>query len=143
MANTITFTSAPFIKQTSLTNAGGTAHVSVLAQDVASDRRITAMALWTDDTVAKDLALHLKEESSGNIYEIATYAMVVSGGNTNSAVPLDLLAHTQAAPYFKLRDASGSIYFNLPKGWSIWLAFNTAVASGKTATLTIMGETYA
>ena len=141
MANSITFTSAPFLRVTQLTSAGGTAGVTILPADATYDRRIYGITLFTDDAVAKDFAIHVSDGTT--TWEWTTISMVASSGNTNSAVPIDVFSHTQTAPYLKNRDASGSLYLNLPKTWSMAVAFNTVIVSAKVVNFTVIGETYA
>lgn len=142
MANQITFTSAPFNQITQFTSAGGTAVSTVLTADATNDRRIYGITVWTDEgTSAKDLQIHITDGTT--VWEMTTLSIPINSGNTNALVPVDVFAHTQMAPYLKNRDASGSLYFNLPKTWSLRVNFNTALSSGKVANVMVIGETYA
>ncbi len=142
MASTLTFTSAPFYQVTQFTSAGGTAASTIITADPTNDRRIYSIAVWTDEgTTAKDLAIHLTDGTT--TWELTTVSIPINSGNTNALVPVDVLTHTQMAPYVKQRDASGAPYLNIPKTWSLKANLNAALASGKLANVTINGETYA
>lgn len=141
MANSITFTSAPFAQVTNFTSADGTTSKSILSADTTYDRRIYGIGVWTDESAAKDVALHITDGTT--TWELSTVAIPINAGNTNAIPPVDLISNTQFAAFFKQRDASGATYFNIPKGWSLKLSYNAAMTAAKTASVTIIGETYA
>jgi hypothetical protein len=142
MAQTLTFTSAPFYEVTQFTSAGGTAASTILPSDGTNARRIYSIGVFTDETAsAKDVAIHL--DNGSIVYELTTVSIPLSSGNTNAIVPVDILTHTQMAPFVKQRDASGAPYLNIPSGYSLKLNYNTALAAGKITNVVVSGETYA
>ena len=142
MAQTLTFTSAPFFQVTQFTSAGATAASTILTSDGTNARRIYSISVWTDESAAaKDVSIHL--DNGSTVYELTTISIPLSSGNTNAIVPVDILTHTQMAPFVKQRDASGAPYLNIPSGYSLKLNYNTALASGKLANVVVSGETYA
>ena len=142
MASTLTFTSAPFYQVTQFTSAGGTAPSTILTSDSTNARRIYGISAWTDEAAsAKDVSIHLFDGVT--VYELTTVSIPLNAGNTNAIVPVDILTHTQMAPFVKQRDASGAPYWNIPSGYSIRLNYNTALAAGKLANVVVFGETYA
>jgi len=142
MAQTLTFTSAPFYQVTQFTSASGTAASTILNSDGTNARRIYSISVWTDESAsAKDVSVHLFDATTA--YELTTVSIPLSSGNTNAIVPVDILTHTQMAPFVKQRDASGAPYLNIPTGYSLRLNYNTALASGKFANVVVAGETYA
>lgn len=142
MASTLTFTSAPFNQITQFTSAGATAASIILTADGTYARRIYAISVFTDESAAaKDVSIHL--DNGVTAYELTTVSIPLSSGNTNAIVPVDILTHTQMAPYVKQRDASGAPYLNIPSGYSLKLNYNTALAAGKIANVLVIGETYA
>jgi hypothetical protein len=142
MAQTLTFTSAPFYQVTQFTSAGGTAASTILTVDNTNARRVYSIGVWTDESAsAKDVSVHL--DNGTTAYELTTISIPLSSGNTNAIVPVDILTHTQMAPFVKQRDASGAPYLNIPTGYSLKLNYNTALASGKLANVIVSGETYA
>ena len=141
MANSITFTSAPFVQVTNFTSADGTTSKTIITADATNDRRIYGIGVWTDESAAKDVALHITDGTT--TWEMSTIAIPINAGNTNAIPPVDLMSNTQFSPFFKQRDASGATYFNLPKTWSLKLSYNAAMTAAKVASVTIIGETYA
>ena len=141
MANSITFTSAPFNKVTQFSPADTTVAKDILAVDAVYDRRVYGIAAWTDESVAKDVSIHLSDGIT--VWELTTIAIPLNSGNTNAIVPVDILTHTQMAPFVKQRDAAGAPYLNIPKGWSLRLNYNTAITATKLANIVVNGETYA
>jgi hypothetical protein len=142
MASTLTFTSAPFNQITQFNAAGATAAFTILTEDSTHARRIYAISVFTDETAsAKDVSIHL--DNGVTAYELTTVSIPLNSGNTNAIVPVDILTHTQMAPYVKQRDASGAPYWNIPSGYSLKLNYNTALAAGKISNVLVIGETYA
>ena len=47
------------------------------------------------------------------------------------------------SPLVKQRDAAGAAYLNIPIGWTLKVAYKTAVTATKIANFVVMGETYA
>jgi hypothetical protein len=141
MANSITFTSAPFNRVTQFAPVDAANAKDILPVDAVYDRRIYGIAVWTDESAAKDISLHLSDGTT--VYELTTIAIPINSGNTNAIVPIDVLTHTQMSPYVKQRDAAGAPYLNIPKGWSLRLNYNTAITAAKIANIVINGETYA
>ena len=141
MANSITFTSAPFNRVTQFSPADTTVAKDILPIDATYDRRVYGIAAWTDESAAKDVSIHLSDGTT--VWELTTIAIPLNSGNTNAAVPVDILTHTQMAPFVKQRDAAGAPYLNIPKGWSLRLNYNAAMTAAKLANIVVNGETYA
>jgi hypothetical protein len=141
MASTLTFTSAPFNRVTQFTISDGVVAKDILPIDATYDRRVYSISVYTDETVARDVDVHLSDGTT--IWQLTTISVPINSGNTNAIVPVDILTHTQMAPYVKQRDASGAPYLNLPKGWSIRLAYGATMTTAKVANFVINGETYA
>lgn len=141
MATTLTFTSAPFIQGTVFTSADTTVSKTILTADAVYARRVYGISIWTDESVARDVALHLSDGT--NNWEITTLAIPINAGNTNAILPVDVFTNTQMAPIVKQRDASGALYLNIPIGWSIRVAYNVTMSPSKFSNFTVIGETYA
>jgi hypothetical protein len=141
MAQTLTFTSGTFNRVTQFSPTDSTNPKDILPVDATYDRRIYSIAVWTDESAAKDVSIHLTDGTT--VWELTTISIPINSGNTNAIVPVDILTHTQMAPFVKQRDASGAPYLNLPKGWALRLNYNTAMTSAKLSNIVINGETYA
>jgi len=141
MATALTFTSAPFNKVTQFLPADTTTAKDILTADATYDRRIYGMAVFTDDTAAKDVVLSISDGFT--TWKLTTIAIPLNSGNTNAVVPVDLFTHTQLSPFVKQRDASGAPYLNIPKGWSLKLNYAAAITAAKLANVVVNGETYA
>ena len=141
MANTITFTSAPFAQVTNFTSGDTTVAKTILSADTTYDRRVYGIGVWTDESVARDIGLYFSDGVS--TWELSTVAIPINAGNTNAIPPVDIISNTQFAPFFKQRDASGATYFNIPRGWSLKVGYNVTMTAAKTASFTVIGETYA
>jgi hypothetical protein len=141
MANSITFTSAPFNRVTQFSPADTTVAKDILPVDATYDRRVYGIAVWTDESAAKDVSVHLSDGTT--VWELTTVAVPLNSGNTNAIPPVDVFTHTQMAPFVKQRDAAGAPYLNIPKGWSLRLNYNTAITAAKLANVVVNGETYA
>jgi len=140
MASTLNFTTAPFTKVTTFAPADTTVAKDILPANATKDRRIYGITAWTDESAAKDIALHISDGT--NTWELTTIAIPINAGNTNAIVPVDLFSSTQLAPYIKNRDASGAPYLHLPATWSIKLAYNATMTAAKVANYTVIGEIY-
>jgi len=141
MANSLTFTSAPFNRVTQFLPADGTTIKDILPVDAVNDRRVYGIAVFTDESAAKDVKLSLSDGTT--TWQLTTIAIPLNSGNTNAIVPVDIFSHTQAAPFIKQRDASGAPYLNIPKGWSLRLNYGAAITAAKLANIVVSGETYA
>lgn len=140
MASTLNFTTAPFTRVTQFSPTDTTVAKDILPANATANRRIYGITVWTDESAAKDVALHISDGST--TWELTTVAIPLNAGNTNAIVPVDLFSSTQLAPYIKNRDASGAPYLHLPATWSIKLAYNAAMTAAKIANYTVIGEIY-
>ena len=140
MASTLNFTTAPFTRVTQFAPADTTVAKDILPANATANRRIYGITVWTDESAAKDVALHISDGTT--TWELTTVAIPINAGNTNAIVPVDLFSSTQLAPYIKNRDASGAPYLHLPATWSIKLAYNAAMTAAKVANYTVIGEIY-
>jgi hypothetical protein len=141
MANSITFTSAPFNRVTQFLPADTTNAKDILPVDATFDRRIYGIAIFTDDTAAKDVIISISDGTT--TWKLTTVAIPLNSGNTNAIVPVDVFSHTQLSPYIKQRDASGAPYLNIPKGWSLRMNYSAAITAAKLSNVVVNGETYA
>ncbi len=140
MASTLNFTTAPFTKVTQFTPADTTVAKDILPADPTNTRRVYGITVWTDESAAKDVALHISDGTT--TWELTTVAIPLNSGNTNAIVPVDLFASTQVAPFIKNRDASGAPYLHIPATWSLKLAYNATMTAAKIANFVVIGETY-
>lgn len=140
MASTLNFTTAPFTKVTQFTPADTTVAKDILPADPTNTRRVYGITVWTDESAAKDVALHISDGTT--TWELTTIAIPLNSGNTNAIVPVDLFASTQVAPFIKNRDASGAPYLHIPATWSLKLAYNATMTAAKIANFVVIGETY-
>ena len=141
MATTLTFTSTPFIQVTTFTPADTTVAKTILTADPTYARRLYGISVWTDESVARDIAIHISDGTS--TWEITTLAVPLNAGNTNAILPVDVFTNTQMAPIVKQRDASGALYSNIPLGWSLKINYNVTMTAAKVSNITVMGESYA
>lgn len=141
MAQTLTFTSAPFNRVTQFTITDATTTKDILPVDATYDRRVYSISVFTDESVARDVKLFLSDGTT--TWQLTTVSVPINSGNTNAIVPVDILTHTQMAPYVKQRDASGAPYLNIPKTWSLRLAYGATMTTAKVGNIVINGETYA
>lgn len=141
MANSITFTSAPFNKVTQFLPADTTVAKDILTVDATYDRRVYGIAIFTDESAAKDVVISISDGTT--TWKLTTIAIPINSGNTNAIVPVDVFTHTQLAPFVKQRDASGAPYLNIPKGWSLKLNYAATMTAAKLSNVVVNGETYA
>ena len=141
MASTLTFTSAPFNKVTQFLPADTTVAKDILAADATYDRRVYGIAIFTDNTAAQDITISLSDGTT--TWKLTTVSVPINSGNTNAIVPVDVFTHTQLSPFVKQRDASGAPYLNIPKTWSLKMAYATTITAAKLANVVVNGETYA
>jgi hypothetical protein len=140
MATTLNFTSAPFTRVTQFSPADTTVAKDILPANATKDRRVYGITVWTDESAAKDVALHISDGTT--TWELTTVAIPLNAGNTNAIVPVDMFASTQVSPFIKNRDASGAPYLHIPATWSLKLAYNATMTAAKTANFVIIGEIY-
>lgn len=141
MANSITFTSAPFNRVTQFTPTDTTAIKDILTVDAVYDRRVYGIGIFTDEATPKDIILYLSDGTTS--WKLTTVSIPTNSGATNALVPVDVFSHTQLAPYVKQRDASGAPYLNIPKGWSLRMNYVATMSASKIANVVVNGETYA
>lgn len=140
MATTLNFTSAPFTRVTQFSPTDTTVAKDILPANATKDRRIYGITVWTDESAAKDVALHISDGTT--TWELTTVAIPLNAGNTNAIVPVDMFASTQVSPFIKNRDASGAPYLHLPATWSLKLAYNATMTAAKIANFVVIGEIY-
>jgi hypothetical protein len=140
MATTLNFTSAPFTRVTQFSPADTTVAKDILPANATKDRRVYGITVWTDESAAKDVALHISDGTT--TWELTTVSIPLNAGNTNAIVPVDMFASTQVSPFIKNRDASGAPYLHIPATWSLKLAYNATMTAAKTANFVIIGEIY-
>lgn len=141
MANSITFTSTPFNKVTQFLPADTTVAKDILTADAVYDRRVYGIAIFTDESAAKDVVISISDGTT--TWKLTTIAIPINSGNTNAIVPVDIFTHTQLSPFIKQRDASGAPYLNIPKGWSLKLNYAAAITAAKISNVVVNGESYA
>jgi hypothetical protein len=140
MASTLNFTSAPFTVVTQFSITDTTVAKDILPANATYNRRVYGITAWTDESAAKDVALHLSDGTT--TWEITTLAIALNSGNTNAIVPVDLFSSTQVSPYVRNRDASGATYLHIPATWSLKIAYNATMTAAKIANYTVVGEIY-
>ena len=140
MASTLNFTTAPFTRVTQFSPADTTVAKDILPANATKDRRVYGITVWTDESAAKDVALHISDGTT--TWELTTVAIPLNAGNTNAIVPVDMFSSTQVAPFVKNRDASGAPYLHIPATWSLKLAYNATMTAAKTANFVVIGEIY-
>lgn len=140
MATTLNFTSAPFTRVTQFSPTDTTVAKDILPANATKDRRVYGITVWTDESAAKDVALHISDGTT--TWELTTVAIPLNAGNTNAIVPVDMFASTQVSPFIKNRDASGAPYLHLPATWSLKLAYNATMTAAKIANFVVIGEIY-
>lgn len=140
MATTLNFTSAPFTRVTSFTTADSTTAKDILPSNPTQNRRVYGITVWTDESVARDVSLHISDGTT--TWEMTTVSIPINAGNTNAIVPVDMFASTQTTPFIKNRDASGAPYLHIPATWSLKLNYNAAMTAAKQSNIVIIGETY-
>ena len=140
MASTLNFTTAPFTRVTQFSPTDTTVAKDILPANALSDRRVYGITVWTDESAAKDVALHLSDGTT--TWELTTVAIPINSGNTNAIVPVDIFSSTQFSPFVRNRDASGAAYLHIPATWSLKLAYNATMTAAKTANYVVVGETY-
>lgn len=141
MANSITFTSAPFTQVTQFLPADTTALKTILTADATYARRVYGITAFTDNSAVSDVSIHITDGTT--TWKATTISLPINSGATNAIVPVDLFASTQLSPFIKQRDASGAPYLNIPAGYSLKLNYTVALAATKVANFTVIGETYA
>ena len=141
MATSITFTSTVFNKVVQFTATDTTTTKDILNADATYDRRVYGITCFTDESAAKDVKLFLSDGTT--TWQLTTIAIPINSGNTNAIVPVDLFSNTQFSQFVRQRDASGAPYINIPKGWSLRLAYAATMTAAKVANYVIIGESYA
>ena len=134
MGTSLIFTSAPF-GQGTIFSTGASIETTILTADATYDRRLYGFVITNSATQTPTCTIKIKAPSytaAGFIVTLTTGINVISDVFNNAAAS-GLLQ--------KLKDASGTPYFNLPLGWYI-----TAQLSANSTNYIytyIFGETYA
>jgi hypothetical protein len=144
MANTLTFTSTPFLQgfiASTASNSSNNTKYDVLDSD-ANDRRIYGMAITSTDAGAQTVKIHLNNGSTS--YQAFTLNVPLNSGNSTSVASVDIMGSVYGASIFqKQRDANGVPYFNLPANWKVQMEYNTTLASAEVLNVFVFGESYA
>lgn len=144
MANTLTFTSAPFMQglTASLANSAANTKYDILAVDATYARRVYGISITSTDAGAQTVKIHLHDGT--NSYQVFTINVPLSSGNTTTAAAIDIMGSVNGASVFqKQRDANGVPYLNIPAGWKIQYEYNTALLASEGLFILVFGETYA
>lgn len=142
MANTLTFTSAPFIQAASFSSAtSANTRYDVLTADATNARRVYGLSLTSTDAGNQIVKFHLHDGTSP--YQLFTLSVPLSSGATNSVAPVDAFGSIYGAPIFgKQRDANGVPYFNVPATWKLQMEYNSALTGAEGIFVIVFGETY-
>lgn len=131
MASNLTFTGSVFATATNV--AVITANQTILSADATYDRRVYGISQTQLGTTANTSTIFLNNGTANFSIGLAPAAGTVANVTT------DIFGNsTLAATFQKQRDANGSPYFNLPKGWSI----NVTQSAAASINYVVFGETY-
>ena len=142
MANTLTFTSTPFLQcYTMDTGTSNNTKYSILDSNV-SDRRIYGIAVSSTDAGAQTVKIHLNDGSTS--YQAFTINIPLNSGNSTSVSSVDIMGSAYGASIFqKQRDANGVPYFNLPANWKVEAEYGTTFTGSEALNFFVFGESYA
>ena len=144
MANTLTFTSTPFLQgfiASTASNSSANTRYDILDAN-ASDRRIYGMAITSTDAGAQTVKIHLNNGTTA--YQVFTLNVPLSSGNSTSVASVDIMGSVYGASVFqKQRDANGVPYFNLPANWKVQMEYNTVLTTTEVLNVFVFGESYA
>ena len=143
MANSLTFTSAPFL-QAATFSAATSANVryDILAADATNARRIYGLSVTSTDLGAQTVKFHLHDGT--NNFQLFTLNVPLNSGATPSVAAVDAFGSVFGGSIFgKQRDANGVPYFNIPATWKLQMEYNPALAGIEQLVVFTFGETYA
>ena len=143
MANTLTFTSAPFIQAATFSSSTSTnTRYDVLAADATYPRRVYGLSVTSTDTGNQAVKFHMHDGT--NSYQLFTLSVPLNSGATTSVAPVDAFGSIYSAPIFgKQRDANGVPYFNIPATWKLQMEYNSGLTGAEGIFVLVFGETYA
>ena len=144
MANSLTFTSAPFLQglTASSSNSSANTRYTILTADATYDRRVYGVSITSSDAGAQTVTFFLNDGTVA--YQVFQLSVAANSGNSTTVAAVDLMGSVYGASVLqKQRDANGVPYFNLPKTWSLQYQYNTALGSGEGLYVLVFGETYA
>ena len=144
MANSLTFTSAPFLQglTASSSNSSASTRYTILTADATYDRRVYGVSITSSDAGAQTVTFFLNDGTVA--YQVFQLSVAANSGNSTTVAAVDLMGSVYGASVLqKQRDANGVPYFNLPKTWSLQYQYNTALGSGEGLYVLVFGETYA
>jgi hypothetical protein len=143
MANSLTFTSAPFLQAATFSSAtSANTKYDILAVDATNARRIYGLSITSTDTGAQTVKFHLND--GVNTFQLFTLNVPLNSGATTSVASVDAFASVYGSSVFsKQRDANGVPYFNIPATWKMQMEYNPALGAGEQLFVFTFGETYA
>jgi len=143
MANTLTFTSAPFIQAVTFSAAtSANTKYDILTADATNARRIYGISVTSTDGAVNSAKFHLHDGT--NVFQMFMINIPANSGNTASIAPVDPFVSIYSAPLFaKQRDANGVPYFNVPATWKVQMEYTSALTSAEQLVVFTFGETYA
>lgn len=144
MANSLTFTSAPFLQglTASAANSSANTRYTILTADATYDRRVYGISIVnTSGTSAQTVTIWLNDGTVA--YQVFQLNVPLNSGNSTTVASVDIMGSVYGAAVLqKQRDANGVPYFNIPKTWSLQYQYNTALSTSALYIL-VFGETYA
>ena len=143
MANSLTFTSAPFLQAVTFSSAtSNNTRYDILDADATNARRIYGLSVTSTDTGAQTVKFHMHDGT--NNFQLFTLNVPLNSGATTSVAPVDAFGSIYAGPIFgKQRDANGVPYFNVPATWKLQMEYNPALTGAEQLFVFTFGETYA
>lgn len=143
MANSLTFTSAPFLQAATFSSTtSANTRYDILSTDATNARRIYGLSVTSTDANAQTVKFHLNDGT--NAYQLFTLNVPLSAGATTSAAAVDAFGSIYGGSIFaKQRDANGVPYFNIPATWKLQMEYASALAVGEQLFVFTFGETYA
>ena len=124
MANTLTFTRAPFIQAATFSSSTSiNTRYDVLSADATNARRVYGLSVTSTDTGNQAVKFHMHDGT--NAYQLFTLSVPLNSGATTSVAPVDAFGSIYGTPIFgKQRDANGVPYFNVPATWKRQMEYN-------------------
>ena len=144
MANSLTFTSAPFMQGLTASSANSSASTkyTILSADATYARRVYGISITSTDAGAQTVTFFLNDGTVS--YQVFQLSVAINAGNSTTVAAADLMGSVYGAAVLqKQRDANGVPYLNLPAGWSLQYQYGTALGAGEGLFVIVFGETYA
>lgn len=142
MANSLTFTSEPFMVLTGLTSGNTTTatNYTILPVDNTNHRRLYSLSVTTSDNAINNVQFTFSSVTASVV--VAKLPISISAGTSTTTATYDVLGSSIMAGVVKERDNTGTPFLHIPTGTTIVAQYQSALAANEYINFVLGGQKY-